>query len=1378
MTRFTVSVNRCFDRPWRSGHPFRPRCGKFRRAAMLVLLVIFAFIIGGYNYLTDAHRVRKMAEDYLSEIVGGKVEVQSATLSIFEGLRVDGVKVFVDRYGDEAPDSLIFSAQSFVLKYDPRTLLAGQIDASQIIAQKPHVYLTEDLDHPGEWNFHRLGRGHPDRATTRSDSEGKPIPLPEVLLRNAKIEVGALHDGQVKTVSYMAIDGQLTPTPVPNHFRFEMQGWGKQGRGPYATGIVSLNTKDLQTAELHDFDFSRDLRSMLPNEAREWWERHALGGQIEKLRVMYQAARKGQRAKFNVDMILGGVTISVPPEDWMAGEEVRQLRQKRQAVDLMQGMYSAAGLEPHNPSGATVSSPTTNLALTGTRQALDMISDAIAPPPIRLEDGHGHFLFTEQGILLQSVTGKVENNSFEINGHIDGYNPDAPASLTITSLPGKDIYIPPNPRWANSLPAFIRNIYQDIRPTGHCNLELHVDRPRAGIAPIVSGRVDITNGEFCYRQFAYPVRDASGTIAFGPDPARNNGFFVRIINFKGRGKAGGPNENMFVLANGEIGPLGPRDPQVKVIVSGKGICSEPALVAAYPWEIRDALSIFDADKKGLFPQYRGNFELTLIHHADTGKWTFDTDVDLLDASGKVVGFPYPLSGVSGKFKVRDGYVDILNATMHRGDGASMNVYGRVCWGEGHDTGFKLKKDEPVHDPLRVLTHNALSESSTKIDLHIFVHDLPIDSRLVDAIPPEHAVWIKRLGLGGRLDVEGRIIQGISPQGAMVGPADIGFPSIDPRPVDADPDRINFDLGIALSHGTFWPADGTFSVADVNGRMRLWRDGMELYSLEGRRDKSVLTADGSVQWADGSPRMMIHATGKDLMLDASLYSMLPADARGAWDQVQPHGAVDAELTWGGRVNESSAEMKSAPAGQRASTQGELPVASIDEMPVLPPATQASDRTGFRAVIKPKGIVCIIHELPYRLENVTGIVTIDHGHITLKDIKGFHGKGHIVANGTGNLDGPRPIWEIALSGKSIDVNDEFRNAVPSTVQSLIDSLKLRGTIDFEFPRLSYRGEMTTHGQAPTIVRLPSPVAVQPVALVSPSDPVVGEDLDLSSIITLHGGSLDAGVPMENVNGQFNINAAVRDGKLSTFDGSIDIDRLTLSGRKVTDLRGKLTKAAGSSELVLDKIQANVADGQLVGQLHLLMPDVGPSKYTLGLVLRNADVKTLAGGVEKDLRGQLTASISLEGAWGDASLRRGRGDVTVSGKDLYHMPLILGLVQVTNLSLPIGSPFNQGLARYSVEGQRVNFERIELKSDNMMMSGGGHLDFAKKQVQMTFITDSPGGFKIPFFNDIWQGARQELFKINIRGSIQQPRVEANPFGTFTTTIDEVLNGDGKKQ
>src|SRR5665213_3069947 len=122
-------------------------------------------------------------------------------------------------------------------------------------------------------------------------------------------------------------------------------------------------------------------------------------------------------------------------------------------------------------------------------------------------------------------------------------------------------------------------------------------------------------------------------------------------------------------------------------------------------------------------------------------------------------------------------------------------------------------------------------------------------------------------------------------------------------------------------------------------------------------------------------------------------------------------------------------------------------------------------------------------------------------------------------------------------------------------------------------------------------------------------------------------------------------------------------------------------------------------------------------------------------------------------------------------------MGLFQVTNLSLPIATPFKLGSARYSVEGQVINFEHIELRSDNMSMTGSGSLDFKTKKVQMSFTTDNPNGFKLPLIGDFWKNARGELMRINVRGTIQEPKVQANPFGTFTTTIDEVFKGDPKK-
>src|SRR4029079_7149643 len=145
-------------------------------------------------------------------------------------------------------------------------------------------------------------------------------------------------------------------------------------------------------------------------------------------------------------------------------------------------------------------------------------------------------------------------------------------------------------------------------------------------------------------------------------------------------------------------------------------------------------------------------------------------------------------------------------------------------------------------------------------------------------------------------------------------------------------------------------------------------------------------------------------------------------------------------------------------------------------------------------------------------------------------------------------------------------------------------------------------------------------------------------------------------------------------------------------------------------------------------------------------------------------------IDGNWGDPASRRGRGDVSVSGKDMYKIPVLLGLMQITNLSLPISSPFNEAAVRYNVEGEKVSFEQIEMRASNMLMSGSGWLDFKSKRGRMTFVTDRLKECGTPFITDILRGARQELMQIHVSGTVKEPKVSGSMMNTFTTTVDEV--------
>ncbi len=419
-----------------------------------------------------------------------------------------------------------------------------------------------------------------------------------------------------------------------------------------------------------------------------------------------------------------------------------------------------------------------------------------------------------------------------------------------------------------------------------------------------------------------------------------------------------------------------------------------------------------------------------------------------------------------------------------------------------------------------------------------------------------------------------------------------------------------------------------------------------------------------------------------------------------------------------------------------------------------------------VIKPRDLAVTFRPVPYPLEQVAGTIRIDGGRVRLQDVSARHGDAKLTLAGTGTL-GARSAWDLKLSAQDVPSDDLLRRALPKGVSELIDSLKLKGRLGFEFSRLVYRSPAGGGGGGAD-----GAAGVQTVHLgAAAPEP----EVDLSVLVSVREGSLEAGVELTQVEGRLSLDASVRGGRLSALGGTVAVDSMRMADRAVRDFRCELVKPADKGELRLDKMAGELAGGELAGSVKIVYPETGAgARYGADLVVRGADVRALVDEPESDLRGQVTASLSVEGAWDDPAARRGRGDVVASGREMYRIPLLLGLSQVTNLAVPVSSPFKEASARYSIQGQHIAFENIELRASNMLMTGEGHLDFGTKRVDLTFVTDNPRGLKVPFLNDIFQGARQELLKIHVRGTVEEPKVSAGLMGTFTTTVDEVFRGD----
>ncbi len=531
--------------------------------------------------------------------------------------------------------------------------------------------------------------------------------------------------------------------------------------------------------------------------------------------------------------------------------------------------------------------------------------------------------------------------------------------------------------------------------------------------------------------------------------------------------------------------------------------------------------------------------------------------------------------------------------------------------------------------------------------------------------------------------------------------------------------VRYDLAVAFHDGTARPLGGALVVTDLSAHLGVHPDRIDVRQLHGRRGPADVSATGTIDLPDAGPAVLhVRADAHGLPLDGPLHDLLPAAAKTAWDALAPVGSIDAELAY---------------------------------------ADPGTGPPTYRLTLHPRDVSALPAAAPYKLDHVGGTVIVDPDAVTLTDLHAAHGPATLALAGRGRTAQPDQ-WDLTLSTRGLPMDADLRRALPLALRGVVAQSKFRGKLDLDLNTLNYRGN---------------------------PDPAVAADLDVAGSARATAASLDVGVPLEHVNGGLTFGAAVRGGHVAAFRGDLDLDDVSLADRPLHHLRAHLDQPAGSDAMHLSDVQADLAGGRLAGRVDLRFPTVpaggtttAPTGggYAVAFAVTDADVATIAGASVpggKPIHGRLSASLDLQGDWGDPASRRGRGDVLVAGRDMYQIPLVLGLLEVTDLSLPTSSPFNQATARYVVDGQRVTFEDLEMRGDNLVMGGNGWLDFGTKRVRMNFTTDNPRMAGLPLLHDIWQGAKRELLQIQIRGTVQDPQVSAASLHTFTTTVDEVLRG-----
>lgn len=1218
-----------------------PKPSRRRTVVMAMLLVLFSGIIWGYWTLTDSVRVKKMAEGYLSEMLGGPVTVGSASLSVFEGLQLKDVNVYVD--GKRRPDSLVFTASRLLVKTDLRSLIRGRVEARQILALAPHVYIWEHME-SGEWNYSRLApKTRPAQETT---SAATPMRLPEVLLRGGLVEYRRQARGQSEQAHFLAVDGQLTPGPLAHQYIFDLESRAPgQPLGPRLRGTLDMHQRIVaargpSAAEtpvpfLENFEFNQTIRAMLPAQVEEWWERHQLAGRITITNFSYTPTKEGEKPNFRVEVELDHVRMAIPPEDMMGQEDYEKQRRRRFGIPVTGWLPGSVYM--------------------GRFATMERIAQ---PRGIAMHNVSGRFVFTPDNIRFCNVSGRIEQNLLMLSGIIEGYSPESPMSVRLVA---NDVLIPAAPRYLSSLPKDIRKVHSEFHPSGRATVAVDMFRVKAHDPLEASLELKVTEGAFAFHEFTYPLRRASGTVRYGKDPV-THWDRLDIIGVRGLGIEGTANENTLVKMNGWVSPL--YNSSVDFTISGRGATLDRQVLAAMERPLRERVAGFDSSADVPL-QAHGDFEARVFRKFGLpDKAVVEVDIVLDRAQGAYAPFPYPVRNASGKVLIRPRYVDIKDFTASSGQ-SRLAINGRVSFGPGR----------PIDPQLTISARN-----------------IPIDDELRKALASDQRDWVNKAGVGGKIDADGRVF---SAKSSKSGETD-----------------IDWDMRVKLRDGVIWPVENSFAVSDAEAETHLTKTKLEILSAKGKRGQAIVTGIGTIAWPDGLPRLSLDFQAADLLLDKTLYALIPERAQKSWEEFNPKGTINLHVKY---------ENDPTPAG--------------------------NDR--FDVSIEPRDASVKPASLPWQMDNLGGKIAVTPGRIVLKDVTARHGTATLKLSGAGVDEQNHTVWTIAAAGDKILVDDDLRKALPESIASLFKSIKLEGTLGFECPRFTYRTADVT-------------------ADVKASG---NADSEIAGRLTLADSSLDIGVGLTGVNGTIDFTAGVHKGELDWLSAKIDAPSLFLAERPMKDLRSTLVKPAGKGFYQFADLRAKLASGELAGQIDLDMPKDGPSRYALAAVLRGCDVRQLTGESEVKIRGSVTGSMAMEGNWGDSLNRRGRGDIQVQGKDLYQIPVVLGLIQITNLSLPIKTPFTEASTQYFIDGQKVTFSQIELRAPSMVMQGSGTLDFGTHKLALVLTTDNPDWPKIPIIGALIDGAKRELFQIHVRGTIQEPLMKARSMNTFQTTIDEVF-------
>lgn len=313
---------------------------------------------------------------------------------------------------------------------------------------------------------------------------------------------------------------------------------------------------------------------------------------------------------------------------------------------------------------------------------------------------------------------------------------------------------------------------------------------------------------------------------------------------------------------------------------------------------------------------------------------------------------------------------------------------------------------------------------------------------------------------------------------------------------------------------------------------------------------------------------------------------------------------------------------------------------------------------------------------------------------------------------------------------------------------------------------------------------PIAAEGVSFRTSLGEGEGSAYTASGRVVFAGVSADVGVKVTGATGYLDFEGKNEPGAaLGNFGIGVIVDSAQAAGIHLRDGMLRVTTDPFGGTVLVPVILADAYGGRASGSAVVRAAGDGRSTYDAEFRLSGVPLGELladwehAAGIERaaasdaaaparpsaESRGMVDAGLTLTGVAGPAGTRRGRGMILVGGgehTEVLRLPLLLPLIEVSNLQVPGNDPLDFGEAVFYLDGDRVVFERVGVFARSVEIFGYGQMTLPGLDLDLRFNSRAAEAERLPMISGLVERFRDELITTRVRGTAKDPEVSAEQF------------------